>query len=188
MCLIQVKTPEKRPGLKPRPDLKPQLQHFIDLPRKVSASFQHKKRISPLNNLSACLFWLCISAEAWIWSEPVLAWTFSSVLIRKGWKASSRPFWGFLNGKEFVLEHCLLLTDVTCTDSVDIWNCILFFSWHRRFVTVCQQQILFLLIFLTILFHLITISFASQFNYSDFPLIHFLCSQCWRTITRRICM
>ena len=37
---------------------------FIDFPRQHPAF--HRKRISPRNNLSACLFWLCLSAEAWI--------------------------------------------------------------------------------------------------------------------------
>lgn len=65
--------------------MKPQLSSISStFPRQDDpASFSAEAESLRLGNLLACLFWLGLSAEAWMWSWAVLAWSFSSVWWRK---------------------------------------------------------------------------------------------------------
>lgn len=176
MCLIQVQAPKKRSGASLS-------QHWNLNFSILSASLARfrppfsTKRISPLNNLSACLFWLRFSAETWIWSG--LLWRGRPLLCYKkgmrglklvslfwgAWMGSSCMFWNFFGCSQMWLAQNPLMMSKTVFrfffttspvwDSMSAINLILaYFSEHS--VSFNHHQ------FCTI----------SQFNYSDFSLIH----------------
>lgn len=157
---------------------KPQLPHFIHFPSPGFGLLFITSTISPLNNLSICVFWLFFSAEAWTWA--VLAWTYYSVR-KRGWKANmTLMFKSFFGEPEWETAFYGTLVSGFQMCIISWWYLKLYtVKCVCIFVSVWSDSSDPCLLFLTTLFHLITISFARlHSSVSDSSLIHFFSSQC----------